>query len=111
MSSEIHYTYCVIANYDGGSSTPECIDVKAEMGMDENIDDFVIYPNPANSILFVNCGDAEYSYVMYNGIGQVMVSGKAQGTEQINVSGMTEGVYFLRLTTGTQVRVEKVVVK
>jgi hypothetical protein len=48
---------------------------------------------------------------MYNGMGQVMVSGKAQGTEQINVNGMAEGVYFLRLTTGSQVRIEKVVVK
>ena len=111
VASEIHFTYCVVANYQRGSSLPECIDVKAEMGIDENNDDFVVYPNPANSILFVSCGDAEYSFVMYNGMGQVMVSGKAQGTEQINVSGMTEGVYFLRLTTGTQVRVEKVVVK
>ena len=111
VATEIHFTYCVVANYQRGSSLPECIDVKAEMGMDENDDAFVVYPNPANSILFVNCGDADYSYVMYNSMGQVMASGKAQGTEQINVSGMTEGVYFLRLTTGTQVRVEKVVVK
>ena len=111
VTSELHFTYCVVANYMRGSSLPECIEVKAEMGMDENNDNFVIYPNPANSILFINCGNAEYSYVMYNGMGQVMVSGKAQGTEQININGMTEGVYFLRLTTGTQVRVEKVVVK
>ena len=109
--SEIHFTYCIVANYEDGSSFPECIDVKAEMSIDETANEFVIYPNPTNSMLYINGGNAEYSYVMYNGMGQVVASGNAQGTEQINVSGMTQGVYFLRLTSGTQVRVEKVVVK
>ena len=109
--SEIHFTYCVVANYERGSSLPECIDVKAEMSVDENEAEFTIYPNPVNNMLYINGGNAQYSYVMYNGMGQVVASGKAQGTEQINVNNMTQGVYFLRLTTGTQVRLEKVVVK
>jgi gingipain R len=109
--SEIHFTYCIVANYEDGSSFPECIDVKAEMSIDENATEFAIYPNPTNSILYISGGNAEYNYVMYNGMGQMVVSGDAQGTEQINVNGMTQGVYFLRLTSGTQVRVEKVVVK
>ena len=111
VASEIHFTYCIVANYEDGSSLPECIDVKAEMSLDENETEFVIYPNPANSTLYINCGNAEYSYTMYNGMGQVVANGNAQGTEQINVNNMTKGVYFLRLTSGTQVRVEKVVVK
>ena len=109
--TEFHFTYCVIAEYDGGSSVPECIDVKAELSIDESAEEFVIYPNPVNSTLYLNCGDAEYSYVMYNGMGQVMANGQSQGTTQINVNDMAKGVYFLRLTTGTQVRIEKVVVK
>ena len=109
--SEIHFTYCIVANYEDGSSFPECIDVKAEMSIDETTTEFAIYPNPTNSILYINGGNTEYSYVMYNGMGQVMASGNAQGTEQINVNGMTKGVYFLRLTSGTQVHMEKVVVK
>jgi hypothetical protein len=44
-------------------------------------------------------------------MGQMVVKGTAQGTEQISVDGMTKGVYFLRLTSGTQVHMEKVVVK
>ena len=111
VASEIHFTYCVIANYLRGSSLPECIDVKGEMSIDENEAEFVIYPNPVNNTLFINGGDAEYSYEMYNSMGQVVANGQAQGTEQIHVGNMTKGMYFLRLTTGTQVRVEKVVVK
>ena len=108
---EATYTYCVIANYEGGSSVPECVIVEAEWGIDENMAEFSIYPNPVNGTLYINGGNAEYSYTMCNGMGQVVANGTAKGSEQISVDGMTKGVYFLRLTSGTQVLVEKVVVK
>ena len=109
--TEYYYTYCIVAEYDHGSSVPECIVVKSELGVEENQAEFSIYPNPVNGTLYVNGGNAEYSYAMYNGMGQVVAKGTAKGTEQISVDGMTKGVYFLRITTGTQVLVEKVVVK
>ncbi len=109
--SESFYTYCVVAEYTGGFSTPECIVVKSELGVEEGETEFTIYPNPVNNILYINGGNTEYRYEMYNGMGQMVVKGTAQGTEQISVDGMTKGVYFLRLTSGTQVHMEKVVVK
>ena len=109
--TEFYYTYCIVAVYSQGTSAPECIVVKSELGIEENETEFAIYPNPVNGTLFVNGGNAEYSYTMYNGMGQVVANGTAKGTEQISVDGMTKGVYFLRLTSGTQVLVEKVVVK
>ena len=62
-------------------------------------------------MLTIDGGNAEYSYALYNGMGQIVANGNAQGIEHVNVSDMAKGVYFLRLTTGTQVRVEKVVVE
>ena len=109
--TEFYYTYCVVAEYSHGNSVPECVVVKSELGVEENQAEFNIYPNPVNGTLFVNGGNAEYSYAMYNSMGQVVANGSAKGTEQISVDGLTKGVYFLRLTTGTQVLVEKVVVK
>ena len=85
--------------------------MKGELSLEENESEFAIYPNPTNGTLYINGGNTEYSYVMYNGMGQVVANGNAKGTEQISVEGMTKGVYFLRLTSGTQVLVEKVVVK
>ena len=111
LFNEFFYTYCVVAEYADGFSVPECIVVKSDLGVDENEIKFAIYPNPANDILYINGGNTEYSYEMYNGMGQMVAKGFANGTEQINVSGMTKGVYFLRFTSGTQVLVEKVVVK
>ena len=106
----INYTYCVIAEYEGGRSVPECVTADLT-SLDENNGTFALYPNPANSILYINGGDSEFTYVMYNGMGQVVANGKAQGTEQISVESLTKGVYFIRLTNGTQVHMEKVVVK
>ena len=111
VAHEGDYTYCVIANYSSGSSLPECVVIDAEWGIEENQAEFSIYPNPVSGTLFVECGNAEFSYVMYNGMGQTVANGTAKGTEQISVSGMTQGVYFLRLTNGAQTRIEKVVVK
>jgi len=105
------YTYCVIAEYLDGDAAPQCIIVEAEWGIGENEANFSIYPNPVNSTLYVNGGDAEYTYAMFNGMGQMVVSGNGRGTEEISVDGLLKGVYFLRLTSGTQVRVEKIVVE
>lgn len=111
VSKDGVYTYCVVAEYTDGVSVPECVIVEFFDAISENEVEFSIYPNPVNSTLIINGGAAEYSYAMFNGMGQMVANGKAQGTEQINVSEMTKGVYFLRLTTGTQVRIEKVVVE
>ena len=109
--NELHYTYCIVAEYPDGFSIPECIIVKSELGIDEYETEFAIYPNPVNNTLYINGDNAEYSYAMYNSMGQVVAKGNAKGTEQISVEGMTKGIYFLHITSGTQVLVEKVVVK
>ena len=105
------YTYGVVAEYPEGVSVPAIVTIEFLDAVEEAECEFHIYPNPVNNTLYINGGNAEYSYVMYNGMGQIVASGIARGTEQISVNGMTSGVYILRLTTGTQVRVEKVVVK
>ena len=106
----INYTYCVIAEYADGVSVPECIIVDLT-SIDENGSVFSLYPNPVNSTLYINGGNNEFTYEMYNGMGQVVAKGKAQGSEQISVEDLTKGVYFIRLTSGSQIHMEKVVVR
>ena len=108
---EMVYTYCVVAEMDGNFSAPACIQVEFTDAVEESIDQISIYPNPVNNTLYISGYESEYSYTMYNGLGQMMANGTARGSQQINVDGMAKGVYFLRITTGTQVRVEKVVVE
>ena len=107
------YKYSVYAvDANGSMSAPVSVFVNLEFtGIEENADNFEIYPNPANSTLFIQGGNAEYSYIMFNGMGQQVVNGNARGTETINVSNMSKGVYFLRITTGNGVSTKKVVVE
>ena len=108
---EATYTYCVVAELDGAFSAPVCIMIEFVNGIGENENTFSIYPNPVNNTLNISLNGAEFSYSMYNSMGQQVANGIANGSQQINVSGLEKGVYFLRLTTGTQVRVEKIVVE
>ncbi len=111
VNDESVYTYCVVAQYADGESLPECVVVKAELGVDEMESLFSVYPNPASNAFTIDCGNAEFSYALFNSLGQQVLNGKGSGSEEVNISNMQKGVYFLRLTTGTQVLVEKVVVK
>ena len=106
----INYTYCVIAEYEGGTSVPECITTDLTV-VEESTCAILLYPNPVNNILYINGGDTEFIYTMYNGMGQVVANGKAQSTEQIHVESLTKGIYFIRLTNGEQVHTEKVIVR
>ncbi len=111
VSKDGFMTYCVVAEYTDGLSVPECVIVEFTDAIDESEAEFAIYPNPVNNTLFVNSGNAEFTYEMYNGMGQKVAEGNATGNTQINVNDMMKGIYFLRLTSGTQVRMEKVVVE
>ena len=107
------YSYTVIASDGNGHfSAPESVAVNVgTVGVEENqLDNMSIYPNPTNNILNLKY-NAEFNYTMYNNMGQVVANGNANGNAQINVSDMTKGVYFLHITTGTEVRVEKIVVR
>ena len=88
-----------------------CTVIEAEWGIEENEANFSIYPNPVSNSLYINGGNAQYSYELFNGMGQMVAKGNGQGTVQISVNDLSKGVYFLRLTNGTQVHMEKVVVE
>ena len=107
------YTYSVFAlNSDGQLSTPATAVVEAmfdEVGeaLEANVS---VYPNPANNVLnIVSSGNFEYR--LFNSTGQEVAVGAAQGVKQINVSDLSKGVYFLHVTTGTTVDIQKIVVE
>lgn len=108
------YNYSVVAMDDNGHSSAAS-NVSVSVGTvdieENNVVEFAVYPNPVSGTLYVNGGNAEFGYEMFNGMGQVVAKGNANGNMEISVGGMAKGVYFLRLTNGTQVRMEKVVVK
>jgi len=54
-----------------------------------------VYPNPASETLRIDCLEADEIQV-YNALGQLVKV--VRGTNEVNVSGLPEGLYLLRIT-------------
>lgn len=62
-----------------------------------------VYPNPSNGTFSIDAR-GEYSYKLFNSIGQVIMSGKGNGRTHIDAAELNQGIYYLQLTAdGTQV--------
>lgn len=68
----------------------------------------VVYPNPANSTLFVDNSERGDLYI-YN-IGGVLVKEiqHVEGKVQVDISDLTSGMYFVKMVTDNQVLTSKV---
>ena len=70
-------------------------------GLDDNEDDmFAVYPNPTHSVLFVETRHGtslpDQTYRITNLMGQNLLIGQITAeTEQIDVSALPEGMYFI----------------
>ena len=107
------YKYSVFAQKGDALSRPVSMIVMVEYDATGEANETVIniYPNPAKDMLNIVAGDSDFNYSLLNGMGQEVISGNAQGIQQINVSNMAKGVYFLRITSGTQVAIQKIVIE
>lgn len=62
-------------------------------------DPFDVYPNPANDMLFV---DMKGEYRIINLMGQtVMTGGSNDAIQQVDVSGLSNGLYFINIDGST----------
>ena len=82
-----------------------------EENMAEDLEWFEVFPIPAKDILTIKDGEDTFHYSMINAIGQEVIRGVAHNEQQINISGMNKGVYFIRLTDGIHTCVKKVVLE
>ena len=65
-----------------------------------------IYPNPANQILHIaSTENNTFSYEIYNLIGQRILTGTTK--DEIRVSDLSKGNYFIKITDGKRIVVEK----
>ena len=87
-----------------------CDAVHSELqDLDETMKDatFVVYPNPANNILFVEThGRAslqDQTYRITNLMGQTLLQGNIMAeTQQIDMSNLTKGMYFITIANQTR---------
>jgi hypothetical protein len=80
------------------------------LGVDEvDTNNITIYPNPASDIVYVNVNET-FNAVIYNYQGQI-VKNVIVDNGQINVSNLTNGMYFLEIRTGNNVSINKILVR
>ena len=78
-----------------------------ENGLSAGSGTFTVYPNPSNGILFVQTLRAtslpDQTYRITNPIGQTLLTGQITGqTQQIDVSNLPKGMYFITFAGETQ---------
>ena len=108
------YTYAVFANNGDQLSMPvsATVVIADHTSVSDNQEVTInTYPNPAQSVLNIMTNANNYNYQLFNNLGQLVRKGSASGNSSIRVSDLSNGVYFLRITTGSQVLTQKVVVE
>lgn len=77
----------------------------------ENKTDFSIYPNPANDRLFLNykstVTSAQLSYSVIDVYGRTILHDKLSNAESIDISMLSEGVYFIQIVNDKTVSTNK----
>lgn len=77
-------------------------------GVEENDDMTIsVYPNPAHDKLFVNAANIQRIDI-FSVSGQLMISSTEN---EINVSNMEEGMYFVRIICGENIYTERVIIR
>ena len=72
----------------------------------------VAYPNPANNILNIQAESSISSIEIMNLLGQTLLTSKGNSNrEQVDVSGLSAGNYFVRVVVGDESRVLRIVKK
>lgn len=65
------------------------------------------YPNPAKSVIRVSGLDNNERYVMYNILGTKVLNGVLTNDKSIDVSGLSTGIYLLKIASGHTLKIIK----
>lgn len=79
-----------------------------------NFTNFTVYPNPATSqiVLMVSNELSKNAQLeVFNALGQLVSQSLLPESRELDISGFTSGIYFLKVTDGNQATVKKVIKK
>jgi len=80
------------------------------LSVDEfSVSEFIMYPNPAKDLLHIKL-DASANYIVINIHGQIIKKGKLnKGENKLNVSTLSNGIYFFKIKTDDGLMTKKLV--
>lgn len=73
--------------------------------------EFIVYPNPAKDKLTIKTKDlsAEAKAEIHNSLGQLVYSAQISGENTIDLSGFSQGLYFVKVTDGNKSETKKII--
>jgi len=93
-----------------GSAT-EVVGIETKIISSAN--DFIVYPNPANDKLFIHSksiNNEPVSYKIIDIYGRLICENVLRDTEAIDLSTVSNGVYFIRVSTGQSISSHKFII-
>ena len=103
------HRYTVSAVYEDGESVqvgPVVVETTESLNESKEIS-ILVYPTCVNSMLTIE-SDVHSSFILYNCIGQQILSGQIKvGSNMMDVSALSKGVYFIKLAEGGAVKIVK----
>ncbi|MBI1183197.1 Omp28-related outer membrane protein [bacterium] len=76
-----------------------------------DVNQLLVYPNPANDVLLVK-GNENFNVQIVNMQGQQVATGEGKTAfHQIDVSHLSEGVYFVRIIDGNTITTKKILIQ
>lgn len=103
------HRYTVSAVYEDGESVQVGpVVVETTEGLNESKEISIrVYPTCVNSMLTIESA-VHNSFTLYNSLGQQILSGQIKvGSNMMDVSALSKGVYFIKLTEGGAVKIVK----
>lgn len=95
-------SYAVLISINDCEDYSECFEVLVSgVGLESNVEQFVaLYPNPVKDVLFVELKDISRIQILSLS-GQVLMDLDAAQTHQVDLSALSQGVYFVRVNNET----------
>jgi hypothetical protein len=106
-----------VTDADGCSGTADVtVFVEGELGITESAEGFDIYPNPSNGLIYISAENLSWPYTIevLTVDGKLVYSEEQQEQKDVNVidlSGFSDGIYYIRLSNEDFEYQEKVVLQ
>lgn len=107
------YTFAYNGNMELGPVGYQEVTTEHDVSLsDVEISMFKLYPNPANDVVNISAAKKISRVELCNILGQTVKSKEVDAKEtKMDVSGMTKGVYFIRVYSDNKVATKKLVVE
>lgn len=104
--------YAVIVSDNNCIDTSACYNVNTVGFSKLNAGNVTVYPNPSNGFYTISGIKAKANLLVFNALGKEIYSSITTGTsEQINLSALAKGIYFLRIAGSDDEETHKIIIQ